>query len=142
MDRLIINTTLSLRVSDLDKLLVKALAAREKAYAPYSKFKVGAALETISGTIYTGCNVENASYGATVCAERIAVFNAIQNGEREFLRLAVAADGELTPPCGICLQVLREFNVQTIILINLKKQWRSYTLKELLPISFGPENLE
>ncbi len=126
----------------MERLQTEALKAREKAYAPYSNFMVGAALETESGLIYTGCNIENASLGATVCAERVAIFKAIADGQTKLKRIAIAALGELTPPCGICLQVLREFNVQTIILLNLKKQWRSYTLWELLPVSFGPQNLE
>ncbi len=125
----------------MERLQKEALKAREKAYAPYSNFLVGAALETESGCIYTGCNIENASFGATVCAERVAIFKAVADGQTRFNKIAIAASGELTPPCGICLQVMREFNIKTIILINQKKQWRSYTLKELLPVSFGPHNL-
>ncbi|HOJ46799.1 MAG TPA: cytidine deaminase, partial [Bacillota bacterium] len=115
--------------------------ARENAYAPYSGFKVGAALLARDGSIYTGCNVENASYGLTVCAERNAVFSGVASGAINFEKIVVAADGDLTPPCGMCLQVLREFGVKTVVLVNLERKWRSYTLDELLPVSFGPENL-
>src|SRR5512143_1656619 len=94
----------------MDPLLEAALAARENAFAPFSKFKVGAAVEDEDGGIHTGCNVENATYGLTVCAERVALFKAISEGARKFRRVAVAADTEvLTPPCGACRQVLWEF---------------------------------
>ncbi len=125
----------------MDRLLKEALLARKNAYAPYSNFLVGAAAETECGHIYRGCNIENASFGATVCAERTAIFQAVANGARKIRRIAVAAEGDLTPPCGICLQVMREFGVKTIVLINLKEQWQSYTLEELLPVSFGSDNL-
>ncbi|HOL14332.1 MAG: cytidine deaminase [Bacillota bacterium] len=125
----------------MDALLDAALKARENAYAPYSGFKVGAALLARDGSIYTGCNVENASYGLTVCAERNAVFSGVASGAINFEKIVVAADGDLTPPCGMCLQVLREFGVKTVVLVNLERKWRSYTLDELLPVSFGPENL-
>ncbi|MDD2430423.1 MAG: cytidine deaminase [Firmicutes bacterium] len=125
----------------MDKLLEEALKARENAYAPYSSFKVGAALLAKDGSIYTGCNVENASYGATICAERNAIFSAVSSGNIRFEKIAIATDGRLTPPCGICLQVIREFNIKNITLVNLERKWRSYTLDELLPVSFGPENL-
>src|SRR5262249_25100472 len=93
-----------------DSLLAAALSVRENAYAPFSKFKVGAALEDIDGHIHTGCNVENATYGLTVCAERVAVWKAISEGARKFRRVAVAADTDsLTPPCGACRQILWEF---------------------------------
>jgi cytidine deaminase len=94
----------------MDKLLAAALDARQYAHAPYSNFKVGAALEDSNGRIHTGCNVENSTYGLTLCAERVAVFKAISEGVREFRRIAVAADTEtLTPPCGACRQILWEF---------------------------------
>ena len=125
----------------MDALLDAALKARENAYAPYSGFKVGAALLARDGSIYTGCNVENASYGLTVCAERNAVFSGVASGAINFEKIVVAAAGDLTPPCGMCLQVLREFGVKTVVLVNLERKWRSYTLDELLPVSFGPENL-
>ena len=93
-----------------DRLTDAALAAREHAHAPFSNFRVGAALEDSSGGIHTGCNVENATYGLTICAERVAVFKAISEGARDFRRIAIAADADtLTPPCGACRQILWEF---------------------------------
>ena len=123
----------------MDKeLLEAALAARERAYAPYSKFLVGAAVRAESGKIYTGCNVENASYGLTVCAERNALFNAVGAGERKFNALCVVGDTEEPiSPCGACRQVMAEFKVPCIILANLKGDVKEYTLEELLPLSFN-----
>jgi cytidine deaminase len=122
----------------MDPLLSAALAARALAYAPYSKFHVGAALEAEDGVIYTGGNVENASYGLTICAERAAAFRAVAEGARRFRRVAVAADTvELTPPCGACRQVLWELcrDVE-IVLVNLRGETRSFRLRELLPHAF------
>ena len=122
----------------MDPLLAAALAARENAFAPFSKFKVGAAVEDESGHIHTGCNVENATYGLTVCAERVAVFKAISEGARQFRRVAVAADTDaLTPPCGACRQILWEFcgDVE-IVLVNLRGKIETYRLKELFPKPF------
>jgi cytidine deaminase len=122
----------------VDALLAAALAVRENAFAPFSKFKVGAAVEDESGRIHTGCNVENATYGLTVCAERVAIFKAISEGARQFKRVAVAADTEaLTPPCGACRQILWEFcgDVE-IVLVNPRGKTESYRLKELFPKPF------
>src|SRR5579864_9371778 len=105
-----------------DLLIEAALKVREKAHAPYSNFKVGAAVQDESGRIFTGCNVENATYGLTVCAERVAIFKAISEGARKFTRVAVVADTDiLTPPCGACRQILWEFcgDVE-LTLVNLK----------------------
>lgn len=125
------------------KLLAAALAARENAYAPYSKFKVGAAVETADGHIFTGCNIENASYGLTCCAERNAVFAAIGSGARSFKALCVVADTEEpVAPCGACRQVLAEFPFEKIILANCKGLTKVMTVAELLPYGFGPEALE
>ena len=121
-----------------DALLTAALAARENAYAPFSKFKVGAALEGLDGRVHTGCNVENATYGLTVCAERVAVFKGISEGARRFKRIAVAADTErLTPPCGACRQILWEFcgDVE-VVLINLRGKSETHRLKDLFPRPF------
>ena len=121
-----------------DALLTAALAARENAFAPYSKFKVGAALEETGGRIHTGCNVENATYGLTLCAERVAVFKAISEGARKFQRVAVAADTDaLTPPCGACRQILWEFcgDIE-IALVNLHGKVETYRLKDLFPKPF------
>lgn len=122
----------------MDKeLLEAALAARKRAYAPYSKFLVGAAVRAISGKIYTGCNIENASYGLTICAERNALFSAVGAGERRFAALCVVGDTEAPiSPCGACRQVMAEFKVPKIILANLKGDLKEYTLDELLPLSF------
>ena len=122
----------------MDKeLLEAALAARERAYAPYSKFLVGAAVRAESGKIYTGCNIENASYGLTVCAERNALFSAVGAGERKFTALCVVGDTEEPiSPCGACPQVMAEFKVPCIILANLKGDVKEYTLEELLPYGF------
>jgi len=121
-----------------DRLAAAAIAARANAFAPYSKFLVGAAIEDADGRIHTGCNVENATYGLTVCAERVAVFKAISEGVRKFRRVAVAADTEtLTPPCGACRQILWEFcgDVE-ITLVNLHGKTESYNLKDLFPKPF------
>jgi cytidine deaminase len=126
-----------------DPLVAAALAARQHAFAPYSKFKVGAAVEDASGRIHTGCNVENATYGLTVCAERVAVFKAISEGVRQFRRVAVAADADqLTPPCGACRQILWEFcgDVE-IVLVNLAGKTSTYRLSELFPRPFDASYL-
>ena len=119
-------------------LLEAALKARDQAHAPYSKFHVGAALEEADGRVYTGCNVENASYGLTNCAERTAAFKAVSEGARKFRRIAVAADtSPLTPPCGACRQVLWEIcgDIE-IILVNLKGESESLRLQDLFPRPF------
>ena len=122
----------------MSKLLDAALAARENAHAPFSKFKVGAAIEDQTGRIFTGCNVENATYGLTICAERVAVFKAISEGARNFMRIAVAADtDELTPPCGACRQILWEFcGDAELILVNLQGKTESFHLKDIFPRPF------
>ena len=122
----------------MEALASAALAAREHAYAPFSKFKVGAALEEDNGRVHTGCNVENATYGLTICAERVAVFKAISEGARRFRRIAVAADtDELTPPCGACRQIVWEFcgDVE-IVLVNPRGKIETYRLKDLFPKPF------
>ena len=121
-----------------EPLLLAALAAREHAHAPFSKFKVGAALQETEGRIHTGCNVENATYGLTICAERVALFKAISEGARRFPRIAVAADTEsLTPPCGACRQILWEFcgNLE-IVLVNPHGRKEVLRLEELFPRPF------
>jgi len=120
------------------QLVNAARAARERAFAPYSKFKVGAALETDDGLVITGCNVENSTYGLTVCAERVAVLKAVSDGYRAFRRIAVVADTrDPTPPCGPCRQILWEFcgDIE-IILANLTEETGRYRLKDLLPLPF------
>jgi cytidine deaminase len=119
-------------------LLATARRAREFAHATFSKFKVGAALETSDGSVITGCNVENATYGLTICAERVAMFKALSDGHREFVRIAVVADtDEPTPPCGACRQILWEFGGDLEVqLANLRDRTATYRLRELLPIPF------
>ena len=121
-----------------DRLYELAAAARENAYAPYSGFRVGAALATCDGKIYTGCNIENASYGATVCAERNALFAAVADGKRDFKALAVVCSGEdFAYPCGICRQVISELaGGARIILENSRNEIKEYDIEELLPDSF------
>lgn len=128
-----------------ERLMELARQAGKRAYAPYSHFLVGAALLTKSGKVYLGCNVENASYGATNCAERTAVFKAVSEGETAFEAIAIAGQNAKTcAPCGICRQVLREFCVPSEFLIYLedgKGGILSLSLEELLPLSFGAEQL-
>ena len=126
-------------------LLEKAYEGRENAYAPYSNFKVGAAVLAENGKIYTGCNIENASYGATNCAERTAIFKAISEGNRKIRAIAiVGADDEYTYPCGICRQVIAEFADKNTEII-LGKKFLEYTVKtfaEILPGAFTKEALQ
>lgn len=130
--------------SNIETLVEAAKNARQKAFAPYSKFLVGAAVETKSGKIYAGCNVESASYGLTVCAERIAIWKAVSEGEREFVSIAVVADTEeLTSPCGACRQIIWEFCGDVpVILTNLTGKTETVRMSELLPKAFGREFLE
>jgi len=125
-------------MSEYEALIAAAKAARENAHAPYSNFRVGAALHATSGRIFGGCNVENSTYGLTVCAERVAVFKAISEGARKFTRIAVAADTDvLTPPCGACRQILWEFcgDVE-LILVNPRGKTEIFRLKDLFPRPF------
>lgn len=126
------------------ELLDLAAAARKNAYVPYSRFAVGAALLAKSGKVYTGCNIENASYSVTVCAERTALLKAISEGEREFTDLAVVCDTPVpSSPCGVCRQFLTEFAPQCRVLMgNLKGDVIIKTAEELLPLYFGATNLE
>ena len=128
-----------------DALLDAALAAREHAFAAFSNFKVGAAIEDGAGRIHTGCNVENATYGLTICAERVAIFKAISEGVKpgEFRRIAIAADTDtLTPPCGACRQILWEFcgDIE-ILLVNLHGKTESLQMRDLFPRAFDASYL-
>jgi len=120
------------------ELEAAALTAMENAYAPYSSFSVGAALLDADGRIHLGCNIENASLGLSICAERVALFSAVAGGAREFSAVAIATGAdELTPPCGACRQVLYEFAPDlTILLINRNGKRARYQLKELMPLAF------
>lgn len=133
------------------ELIELACKGREQAYTPYSGFRVGAALLTRSGTVYLGCNIENASYGPTNCAERTAFFKAVSEGEREFEAIAIVGGpgegrtGAMCAPCGVCRQVMMEFcdpKTFRIILENGGGKVRTFLLEELLPLGFGPDNLK
>jgi cytidine deaminase len=126
-----------------DPLVTAATEARERAFAPYSKFHVGAALEAEDGTVIAGCNVESASYGLTTCAERVAVFTGVARGFRCFTRVAIVADtAALTPPCGACRQILWEFAPDAeVVLANLAGHTERFTVRELLPRGFDAKQL-
>lgn len=130
------------------KLVKTAIKARENAYAPYSGFKVGAALVSEDGTVYAGCNIENASFGATVCAERVALFKAVSEGKSRFTAIAIAGGKDAvspTPPCGICRQVLAEHCEATLEVLIAEDESGAYTkttLGALLPNGFGAESLK
>jgi cytidine deaminase len=131
------------------ELYFEAVKAMDNSYSPYSSCKVGAALLTKGGKLFTGTNIENAAFGPTVCAERVAVFKAVSEGERDFLKIAVAGgkNGEINgifAPCGVCRQVLREFCSDNfeILLGETKDEFKKVTLKDLLPLSFSPENVK
>jgi cytidine deaminase len=139
-----------MKETEIRELIERAAQAREFAYAPYSDYMVGAALLAADGEIYTGCNVENAAYGPSNCAERTAVFKAVSEGKRSFTAIAIVGgkrdgEGDFATPCGVCRQVLAEFDSagsMTIIAAKSTEEYQIYTLKELLPHGFGPENLE
>ena len=126
-----------------EELKAAAVTMLDRAYCPYSHFAVGAALECADGTVFTGCNIENASFGPTICAERTAVAKAVSEGHTDFVRIVVAGRCEsFCVPCGVCRQVLREFAPDMeIICLNSKGEEQVFTLSELLPHSFGPEFL-
>lgn len=128
----------------LEELIEESKLAMEKAYVPYSNFKVGAALLTAEGKVYHGCNIENAAYSMTNCAERTALFKAYSEGDRNFTMLAVVADTDRpVPPCGACRQVIMELcpKDMKVVLSNLKGEIKEITLEELLPGAFLPEDL-
>lgn len=131
------------------ELCKEAIDAMKNAYAPYSGYKVGAALLTEEGKLFAGCNIENAAYTPTVCAERVALFNAISSGERNFTAIAVAGgkDGVISgafPPCGVCRQVMAEFCAPdfTVLVVTGEDSYKKYTLNELFPQAFTPKNIE
>ena len=124
------------------KLIAEAKRVREFAYCPYSKFAVGAAVLGASVEIYGGCNIENASFSVTNCAERTAIYNAVSAGEEDILAIAVVAEGpEPVPPCGACRQVIEEFRIPHIVMANLADEVKEMTLGELLPGAFSAENI-
>jgi cytidine deaminase len=130
--------------SDIRTLIAMARRSRDYAFAPFSRFKVGAAVKTRDGRIYTGCNIENASFGLTICAERTALFKAISEGTREFLQVVIVTDAtKLTPPCGACRQVLWEFAPDAeIILANIRGRTQRLRMSALLPMPFDSGDLE
>lgn len=125
------------------ELMSMAKKASLNAYVPYSRFPVGAALECDDGTVFTGCNVENAAYPAGICAERSAIFHAVSEGHTDFVRIVIAGrGGDFCVPCGVCRQVMREFAPELeIICLNGAGEAQTFTLPELLPYSFGPSQL-
>ncbi len=126
----------------MEELVERAKTVFNNAYAPYSKFKVAAAVRTKSGRVYTGVNIENASYGLTICAERVAVFKAVSEGDRDIEAVAVYTDTEEpTPPCGACRQVIAEFNPDALIVMASRKKTVVVRLSELLPYAFTRKNL-
>jgi len=122
------------------ELVTAARRARDAAYAPYSKFRVGAAVRTRHGAVYTGANVENASYGLSLCAERVAIHKAVSEGHRDLDTVAVYADGG-APPCGACRQVMAEFGVRRVLIGSSRSRPTVRTLKQLLPDAFTPDRL-
>lgn len=131
------------RKETIQKLIAAAKEAQQGAYVPYSGYAVGAALLADDGKMYTGCNIENASYTPTVCAERVAVFKAISEGAKRVEIIAVVAGDDMGYPCGVCRQVLREFGEDaTIVVAKDEENYHVHTLDELLPHSFGPENVK
>ena len=133
------------------ELVMEAVKARKQAYCPYSGFAVGAALLCVDDRVFTGCNIENAAYTPTNCAERTAFFKAVSEGERSFTAIAVvggpegASEFDWCAPCGVCRQVMKEFcheDAFQIILARSVKEYKVYTLAELLPMGFGPDNLQ
>ena len=139
------------RITDQERetLITAALSARDQAYMPYSHYAVGAALMTSGGCIITGCNIENASYGATNCAERTAFFKAVSQGERNFCAIAITGGisgkqpTDYAYPCGICRQVMQEFGGPDFVIIAAKspEDYKEFTLSELLPLGFGGESI-
>ncbi len=126
----------------IEELIEAAKRARSNAYAPYSNFAVGAAILTEDGKVFTGCNIENASYGLSICAERVALFKAVSEGHRRFKAIAIVADTP-TPvkPCGACRQVLSEFGDMDVIMANLKGEYSIKKLSELLPEAFSKDDV-
>ncbi len=131
-----------MKQADYSQLITAARAARESAYAPYSKFAVGAAVLCSNGQIYSGCNIENASYGLTNCAERTAIFKAVSEGQRTFAAIAIIADTKKPcAPCGACRQVIAEFSIPVILLANIAGEELHLTLAEILPYAFEQTDL-
>lgn len=135
-----------MEAKEIENLIAKAYEAKKNSYAPYSNFHVGAALLTGNNTVYAGCNIENAAYSPTNCAERTAIFKAVSEGEHNFSAIAIVGDNEeYLAPCGVCRQVMMEFCdpfTFLVILAKNRKEFKYFRLGELLPESFSPKNLE
>ena len=132
-----------MNILNIKELIKEAFKAKEYAYVPYSNFHVGAAVLMEDGSVYSGCNIENASYGPTNCAERTAIFKAVSEGKKNIKAIAIVGDSGLTYPCGVCRQVIREFGMDAkIIIAKSENDYLEYTLDELLPHSFGPDDLK
>ncbi|WP_066495369.1 cytidine deaminase [Abyssisolibacter fermentans] len=128
---------------DIKNLIKKSIEAKKNAYVPYSGFRVGSALMTKDGKIYTGCNIECASYSPTICAERTVISKAVSEGDREFVAIAICGDSGYTYPCGVCRQVIREFSKDIkIVIVKSENEYKEYSISDLLPHSFGPEDLK
>lgn len=131
------------REIETKELIERAMAAQKRAYVPYSNYSVGAALIDDDGNIYEGCNIENAAFSPTVCAERVAIFKAVSEGAKSIKRIAVVAGEDMGYPCGVCRQVIREFGKDAeIIIARNTEEYATYHLDDLLPHSFGPESLK
>lgn len=128
---------------DIERLIKLAIEARKHSYSPYSGFKVGAAVLTANGKVYTGCNIESASYSPTICAERVAISKAVSEGNMGIVAVAIVGSSDLTFPCGVCRQFIREFgrNID-IVVANSEEEYRVFKLEELFPNSFGPDDLK
>ena len=132
-----------LTLTQVQQLVARATEAKQHSYSPYSKFRVGAVVMTTDGEFFTGCNVECAAYGGTICAERVAIPKAVSEGRRELVAVGVNTDSEVcTSPCGSCRQFIREFGRHLVVVCsNVRGRYKVYTMDELLPDSFGPEQL-
>ena len=129
---------------DNKELILLAKKAQQNSYSPYSHYKVGCAIELSDGSVITGCNVENISYGATNCAERTAIFNGVSEGRTDFVKFAIIGDGkEICYPCGVCRQVIMEFAPNAIVICaKNENEFEEHTIKELLPFAFSPKSLK
>lgn len=128
---------------EIKELIERAMEAQKRAYVPYSHYAVGAALIAEDGEIYEGCNIENAAFSPTVCAERVAIFKAVSEGAKSIKKIAVVAGEDMGYPCGVCRQVIREFGKDAeIIVARNTEEYGVYHLNDLLPHSFGPESLK
>lgn len=125
----------------MEKMLVVAKRTKKNAYAPYSQFKVGASVKSCTGEVYGGCNVENASYGLSMCAERVAIYKAAAEGHRGLKEILICSDTDFVTPCGACRQVMHEFGIEQVHLVDDHDEIKTYKLEELLPLAFSDKDL-